>query len=164
MCVQGTDDLLLLEAWPAMQNEVRMDRKVDEQGNNKRYVRDKKERTICLISGNVRSLIGGKMGNPSSLDLSGHGTLLSEACGFVGRGGTSSSPPSGISREVSGCPIMPRIFNHTIGFAKKCIPFLPNIPTNLIKGWQKCGMGGMCARGFQSDQRDICDLREWQCQ
>ena len=88
MCVQGTDDLLLWEAWPDRHNE---DGSVTNEGNNKRYVRDKKERTICLISGSVHSLMAGKMGNPSGLDLSGQGTLLSD-WPALGRSVGSPSP------------------------------------------------------------------------
>lgn len=98
------------------------------------------------------------MGNPSSLNLSGHGTLLSERPAFVGMA-ASSSPTSFWSRDLSGYIMDESGSKHTMGFIKKSIPFLPNIPSNLVKGWQEGWLGRMSRRGFKSNGWHFVQLR-----
>ena len=55
------------------------------------------------------------------------------------------------STELSGWAIEESRIMQTMHFIKKCILFLPNIPTNLVESWQECWLGGVSNRGFKSD-------------
>jgi hypothetical protein len=46
-----------------------------------------------------------------------------------------------------------------MGFIKESIPFLPNIPSNLVECWQEGWLGRMSRRGFKSNGQHFVQLR-----